>query len=184
MKTSHREDCLARITEANPSNPIGPGLDDSHFIPLCRWHNRKLASDCRLFLERHGLSIQDHRTRMYVELFAQLGQREEAFALLREFQSQHADTPPRTMSRDYDIFFLLGIIVLPMAIAAGTVYTQFFPTWTPLGILTTGVSIGVCYERLQRHYRYANGWTLSLREIVLFVSLCAANFAIWIRIYT
>lgn len=173
---------LRRIAQANHQPAAGDGLgsqqsDRLHFVPLAKYHSREVARLLSQRLEEHGIAFQTERSRMYVRIFVDFERREDAFRLLRDFQSQHADVKPRTISRDYDAVFVLA------AVTAGCFVASFFvPAFNrlaPVAVLITGASLCIVVERWHRQYRYRKLTQLSIAEMFVVVFLFAVNLAIW-----
>ena len=167
---------LQRLSVANERVAEGPGVSEDHMMPLCRYHNRIVAAKLKEQLQRAGIAVRAKKFRLYVEIFVDFNQRDRAFEVLEQFRQTVSDTKPRKFSRDYDIVFLIaGTTLLATAITA----------FSPLGglvaiaVFTTGLTVCVVVERIQRQYRYRVGKGFALWEILLLVTLVAINAAIW-----
>ena len=166
---------LQRLAESNPHRVTGPGIQAGHFVPLCQYYNRKLAAELCLRLQSNGIETKTNSTRLFIAVSVSFEKCSEAIRILDDFKDSHPDNQPRKFSRDYDMAFLILFATLVIAffsIASGK--------WSvPVAVTTSGVSLCIVAERWHRHQRYHNGMRFTLKDILGFTIVCAANFAIW-----
>lgn len=172
------EKTLDRIHLLNPIRPVGTGVDEGHYIPLCQYHSRPLASELTQKLLENGIHVKTRATRMVVLFQIAFADREAAFRILAEFRDSHSDTKPQRFSRDYDILLLL----LPFTLIIACIVALRFgiDTWAPYAVLFTGLSICLGLARWQYQARLQSGLRFSIRDIVIGTTLFAVNVALWL----
>ncbi len=168
---------LSRIADANQKVTMGSGLDSNATIPLCRFHNRSLASELSQQLQASGIRVRLKPNRLYVEIHVAFEDRHAAMAALAEFKTTHCDSQPRKFSRDYDFAFVIMFIAI--VIGAWAAFVPAFSRLTPVAILLTGVSLAIVVERWHRQYRLHSGLKFSIYDIVMLTLVVALNVAVW-----
>jgi hypothetical protein len=169
---------LGRIHLLNPIRPVGTGVDEGHYIPLCQYHSRPLASELTQKLLENGVHVKTRATRMVVLFQIAFADREAAFRILAEFRDSHSDTKPQRFSRDYDILLLL----LPFTLIIACIVALRFgiDTWAPYAVLFTGLSVCLGLARWQYLTQLQSGLRFSIRDIVSGTAVVAVNVALWL----
>ncbi len=166
---------LQRLAESSPHHAPGPGVPLGHRVPLCKYYNRKLAEKLCLRLDENGIGTKSESTRLFVSVFVDAQNCDQAIRILDEFKESNPDTQPRKFSRDYDLVFL--ILFATMVIAFASIATG---NWSfPVGVAMSGVSLCIVAERLHRHKRHHDAMHFTLKDLLGLTIVCAVNFAIW-----
>ena len=169
---------LERIHSLNPSRPVGTGVDEGHYIPLCQYHSHKLAADLTKQLLVSGIHVKTKVTRTVVLFQISFADREAAFRILEEFRQSHSDTKPQRFSREYDVLLLL--LPFTLVITCLAMLRFGIATWAPYAVLISGLSVCLFLARWQYQARLQTGLHFSIRDVILGTAVIALNVAMWL----
>ncbi len=168
---------LRKIAEKNQPPEIGNGIPENHFVPACKVHSRAVAIELVGKLSAVGIESRAKHHRLWTHLSVHPSDLERTLQLKDELMKSSPDAPLRPMSRDYDVFFLFTPFLLLAA-----VMSFFFGRFVFVGVLTSGFSAMLFFERFHRHYRYRAATAFRISELFLLTTLCAVNLTVWLAI--
>ncbi|GAB5405161.1 MAG: hypothetical protein Aurels2KO_33920 [Aureliella sp.] len=171
------EEALRRIAQKNQPPAKGSSQPVSHFVPACKLHSRVVALELVRELTAAGIESKTRHRRLWTHVAVRPSDLARTLQLQSELLTRQPDVPRRSPSRDYDVFFL----VTPFILLATFLSLPF--GYAFIGVLTTGFSTMLLWERFHRRYRYQAATEFKLNELLLFTALCAVNFAVWFAVW-
>lgn len=168
---------LRRIAAANQRMASGPGWGQNHFIPVCSINNRVLGARFKQRLLEEEVAVKAKNERLCTRFYVRAGDLPQALRIHKELLAESPDIAPRKFSRDYDSIFLL----MPLTLLAA--YISYASPWLSnyiwIAILTSGLTVVMLCERINRQYRYQSGSRWGIRELLWATAATAINIAVW-----
>lgn len=173
----HNGETLRRIAAANRQVQSGTGLDQNHFIPACSINNRATAAKYKQSLFEEDVLVKVKQQRLCTRFFVPTGDLTKALRIHKQLLQDSPDIAPRKFSRDYDGIFLLTPFTLLAALI--TYLSPLFSDYIWIGVVTSGFTAMMIWERLNRQYRYQSMSRWGSRDLLWATAAAALNIAVW-----
>lgn len=128
-------------------------------------------------LIEEGVVVQSRRERLCTRFFVAPENITNALRIRDAILKEQPDSVPQKFSRDFD-----SIILLAPFTALAAFITYVFPwisntAW--IGVLTTGLTVMIFLERLNRQRRIHSGKQWAIQDLLLGTTAAAVNVAVW-----
>lgn len=174
---SHYCETLRRIADGNHQVAAGAGIGPNHLVPVCSIRNRSLAAIFKQRLIEEDIEVQSRRERLSTHFFVARENMTNALRIRETLLAEHPDSVPRKFSRDFDSFFLLGPFTLLAAFITYVLPCGSRSAW--IGVLTTGVTLMIFWERLNRQRRTHVGSQWAIEDLLWVTTVAAINIFVW-----